>query len=157
MPPFLKSLTGAKDDGTLTDLVIDDVRNVLYAVSSNSVLSVFYLGINFIIYNANNYLCVEKGPLGNDSTLVTASFNILDETKAFLFNNRSRIPDSSPKSEVFSNDSSSAGFNIVGIFVIPLIESKKSHLIVVLGNGIRIYLSLITSFGSQFLFPLWVL
>lgn len=44
IPPVIRAVTGLKDEGALVDLVVDDHRQLLYAVTSASVLSVFFFG-----------------------------------------------------------------------------------------------------------------
>ena len=44
LPPVVRSVTGMKDDGVLVDVLVDDVRQVLYTLTTLSSLSVFYLG-----------------------------------------------------------------------------------------------------------------
>ncbi len=44
LPPVVRSVTGMKDDGVLVDILVDDVRQVLYTLTTFSSLSVFYLG-----------------------------------------------------------------------------------------------------------------
>eukprot|EP01038_Epipyxis_sp_PR26KG_P007824 gene7824-10628_t len=137
LPPFLRlSLTNVDD--ILIDIVVDDVRKVLYAITSHGSLSAFYLGRE-----------------GIESQYIVRSFNVLDEAKAVLSNRRDNPdtllkPDSFKDSNSFDN-SPKPGFNIISLHIIPVTESKKAHLMVILANGIRIYLSLGTSsFGGGY-------
>ena len=47
LPPVVRSVTGMTDDGVLVDILVDDVRQVLYTLTTLSSLSVFYLGRTF--------------------------------------------------------------------------------------------------------------
>jgi hypothetical protein len=49
IPPVLRSVTGLRDEGLLADIAVDDMRQMLYTVSSTSVLSVFHLGMEVIL------------------------------------------------------------------------------------------------------------
>jgi len=129
LPPFLQALT-MEEDG-LVDLAVDSVRKVLYAATSHGALSAFYLG-----------------PGGTETTLFLASYQVLEAAKAHLQYCRS-LPEGSPKPEIFTN-AASAGFTVTSLHVLAPTESRKIHLVVVLGNGIRIYLSLITANRTLF-------
>ncbi len=124
LPPFLKSLAGEED--SLVDLAVDNVRQVTYAITAKGVLSAFYLGNT-----------------GTETTLFLSSFNVLDAARTHLTVSRS-LPEGSPKPESFAN-TTAPGFNVLSLHVLPLTESKKVHVVAVLGNGIRIYLSLLTA------------
>lgn len=124
LPPFLRSLS--EEDDTLVDIFVDNLRNVMYAISSRGSLSAFYLGHD-----------------GRETSFFGKSFNVLEETRSFLSYGRG-VVESSPKADLF-RDLSAPGFQVVGMFSVPQTESKRVHLVVVLGNGIRIYISLMSS------------
>lgn len=122
VPPLLRSLVGA-EEGSLSDLMIDNVRHMLYTLSTTSVLSAIYLGA-----------------ADDATTFVVKAFSIIEETRTFLLYNRN-ASESSPKADIFK-DPKAPGFNVIGMYPVGITESKKVHLLVVLGNGIRIYLAL---------------
>jgi hypothetical protein len=124
LPPFLKTL--AVEEDNLVDLVVDNVRQVVYAITTKGVLSAFYLG-----------------PVGSETHLFLSSFNVLEAARTHLTVSRN-LPEGAPKPESFSN-TATGGFNVLSLHVLPMTESKKVHVVVILGNGIRIYLSLLTA------------
>lgn len=128
LPPFLKSFAAQEDN--LVDLAVDNVRQVAYAVTAKGVLSTFYLGT-----------------AGTDTHMFAPAFNVLDAARNYLTYCRG-LPEGSPKAESFNNPAAAAGFNVLSLHVLPITESRKVHVLVVLGNGIRIYLSLLTSTGA---------
>ena len=129
LPPFLKSFAGEED--SLVDLAVDNVRQVVYAITAKGVLSAFYLGST-----------------GTETTLFLSSFNVLDAARTHLTVSRS-LPEGSPKPESFAN-TTAPGFDVLSLHILPLTESKKVHVVAVLGNGIRIYLSLLTATRGLF-------
>jgi len=128
LPPFLKSFAAQEDN--LVDLAVDNVRQVAYAITAKGVLSTFYLG-----------------PAGTDTHMFTPAFNVLDAARSYLTYCRG-LPEGSPKAESFTNPTAAAGFNVLSLHVLPVTESRKVHAVAVLGNGIRIYLSLLTTTGA---------
>jgi hypothetical protein len=122
VPPFLRNILDVND--SLKDLAIDDLRNVLYTVSVKGILSAFYLGADG---KANNPTIIKE-------------FNVFEEVQRFL--SYQNPPESSPRGSVFRDTKSMI---IIGVYIIPLTESRKVHLIVLLSNGIRIYLRLVGS------------
>lgn len=128
LPPFLKTFTSEED--SLVDLVVDNVRSVLYAVTAKGSLSAFNLG-----------------PSGLDTQSFLSAFNVFDAARTHL--SYGRGSEGSPKPETFSA-ASAASFSVLSLHVLPPAESKKAHLVAVLTNGIRIYLSLLTTGGGLF-------
>ena len=103
-------------DDSLADMCVDDARSLLYIVSLKGFLDVFYLG--------------------KDGTLtkqVISSVRILDLVKA--------LPRGlSTHDERLFEDSKLKAVN--SVFAVPMTESQKIHCLVVLKNGVRIYISL---------------
>eukprot|EP01035_Chromulina_nebulosa_P029906 gene29906-39692_t len=136
LPPVVRSVTGMKDDGVLVDILVDDVRQVLYTLTTFSSLSVFYLGSN-----------------GMQNIFAVKHFNILSEASQYLTRNRvGSSSHSSRNADIFIAGvaDESAGFKVAGIFAVPIIESAKTHLVAVLVNGTRIYMSLLCSNNSLY-------
>lgn len=132
LPPLLRVFAGADTEDGLTELTVDNVRNVLYLASTKGMLSVFYLG-----------------PNGDESHFIVPSYNLFKECRSFLSNGRN-IPNSSPDADCFKVADTATGFVVIAMHVIPLIESRKAHLVVILANGIRIYLSLRSDYGGLY-------
>jgi nuclear pore complex protein Nup155 len=122
VPPFLRTILDVND--SLVDLIMDDMRNVLYTVSLRGILSAFYLGAD------------SKAV----SPPIVREFDIFQEVQKFL--SYQMVPESSPRESVFRDTRS---MSIAGVFIIPFTESRKVHTVVMLNNGIRIYLRLIGS------------
>lgn len=125
LPPFLRSVAGEEDE--LVDLIVDNIRCICYAITRRGLLSALFLGAE-----------------GGDSQLFLNAMSVLDAARSHLRYCRN---DSSPKVENFTN-SATAGFEVSSMHTIPLTESKKVHLVLILRNSIRIYLSLIVSEGQ---------
>lgn len=122
VPPFLQTLLDVND--SLIDLTIDNLRNILYSVSKKGILSAFYLGIDS----------------KSVSLPIVREMLLFDEVFKFL---SYQIPaESSPQASAFRDVKT---MSIIGAFIIPLTESRKVHLVIVLNNGIRIFLRLISS------------
>ena len=128
LPPFLKSF--ANEEDSLVDLAVDNVRHVVYAVTSKGMLSAFYLGAS-----------------GAETQLFLTAFNLMDATRAFL--SGYNVPEGSPRPEVF-NSGSEAGFAVLSLNILSPAESRRIQLVVALQNGIRIYLSLKTTGHGTF-------
>ena len=120
VPPFLQTLLDVND--SLIDLTIDDNRNVLYSTSKRGVLSVFSLGSDS----------------KNQNPPIVRELKIFEEILRFL--SYQMTPESSPQASVFRD---TKNMFIIGAHIIPITESKKVHFVVILNNGIRIYLRLI--------------
>lgn len=120
LPPPMKTLIGGNDP--LTELAVDNVRNVLYALSSNGYLSVFHLGID-----------------GQTTSLIVNRCNIFEKSKKFLMDVRNRS--NFPPADCFEDIPK---MKFIGAFIIPVTESKKLHMVLLLNTGVRIYLSLVS-------------
>ncbi|RYG97148.1 hypothetical protein EON65_53300, partial [archaeon] len=129
LPPFLRSLSEIEDN--LVEVVVDNVRSIFYAITARGCLSAFYLGAK-----------------GNETHLFTSGFNVLEESKKFLASYRSS-QESSPRAEAF-RDVSLPAFQVIGMFIIPYIESKKTQVVVTLASGIRVYLSVQAGYHSPY-------
>ena len=115
VPPFLREIAGWND--SLVDLVVDDVRKLLYSITSRGEMTVFYLGED-----------------AKSMTAIATHYNIFQEA----YNCISSSPkESSPKADYFK----SSAMKVVGLFVIPVTESRQLHLVIVMSSGIRVYLS----------------
>ena len=121
LPPFIRSILLAEE--SVTDLVVDDIRHLLYVVSSLNHLRVLHLGAD---NKATHYLVHD--------------FDLLAEIKSFI-SSRGRGYDTIPRIDCFQ-DASSA--KVVNSFVVTATESRGVHLVVVLQSGIRVYLQLLT-------------
>lgn len=128
VPSFLKTMLDLGD--CLVDMAVDDARCVLYTVSKRGVLSAFYLGADGKAAHP---------PLKRD-------FRLFSEVEHFL--DRSRVPESSPSAKLFRENA--ASMIIVGMYVVPVTESRKVHLVVLLNNGMRVYLRLVGADGMAF-------
>ena len=119
LPSFLRPTPGPID--SLIDLAVDETRNVLYTLSLGGNLGIFFLG----------------GKVKNIvSPLIIREFNVIREAQKFLENQKSS------NAHLINNFPDIKSLSIIGICVIPLTESRKSHLLVILNNGSRIYLQL---------------
>lgn len=152
---MVRAVAGIQDEGVLVDILVDDVRQVLYTLTTTSCLSVLYLGRDEISIHFHfvNKIISTSGLNGLQAVFVVKHFNILSEASQYLARNRVGVSsNSSRNAEAFISGVSeqSLGFKIVGIFIVPAIESAKIHLIAVLGNATRIYLSLVFSEGGLF-------
>jgi hypothetical protein len=139
LPPFVQSFFH-EENNNLIALTIDNLRNTLYVITTNGNLTVFYLGVD-----------------NNETNCIIESYNIFYHAKKYLSSSSSsssssvmgsRISDNSLRADSFTNNITD-GFYVLSIHVISILESKKVHLVVILGNGIRIYLSLLTSSSSS--------
>ena len=127
VPPFLQTILDVND--SLVDLTMDDMRNVLYSISMRGILSALYLGSD------------SKAK----SLLIVRELQVFEEVQKFL--SYQIPPESSPQGGLFRNCKS---MSIIGAYVVPLSESRKVHLVVVLNNGIRIFLRLICNDRSAY-------
>jgi hypothetical protein len=113
-------------------MVVDNARNILYAVTAHGKLTAIYLGIS-----------------GYETHIFERSFDIIEQTQRYLSMAMGMRSAGTPHPSSFTNTSSPC-FQIVGIFPVPMTESKRIQLIVVLANGIRIYLSLEGEYGGRY-------
>lgn len=121
LPSFLRSNPEPVD--SLIDLAVDEARNVLYTLSLGGNIGIFFLG----------------GKVKNVvSPLILREFNVIRETQKFLETQKGSC--NLPAMNSFLDIKS---LSIIGICVVPLTESRKSHLLVILNNGSRIYLQLV--------------
>eukprot|EP00981_Chlorochromonas_danica_P004316 scaffold867_cov176-Ochromonas_danica.AAC.3 len=132
VPPFLRSLAELED--TLADIVVDNTRNILYAVTAQGVLNAFYLGRQ-----------------GQETIYFGKSFRLLEESRSFLSSGRGAA-ESSPKADTFK-DVTLPGFQVTGLFPLAVTESKKVHLVAVLANGVRIYVSILVGSRMHYMKP----
>lgn len=122
LPPFIRTMF--LGDESLTDLVVDDMRHLLYAITSTNNVRVVYLGSD------------------NKSTIcLINSFDILQNIKHFL-SYSARNLDTVPRMDFFQDDIDST--QIVGFHIVPLTESKTIHAVAALQSGVRVYLQLNT-------------
>lgn len=141
IPPIFRSQRDLLDE--FTDICLDNSRNIVYTITLGGELNGFYL--------------YQPSPTSSNSTSATPSsssspsgnidfflnsFNLFDECRRYCTSSRF-APQSSPHASLFNDPFSSDGFIPIAMYPIPFTESKKAHLLVILKNGIRIYLSLI--------------
>ncbi len=129
LPNFITQGFGGEDD-QFADMLVDNVRNILYAVTAHGKLTAVYLGTS-----------------GYESHIFERSFDIIEHTQRYL--STSIRGAGTPHPSSFTN-TSSPGFKVVGVFPVAVTESKRIHLIAVLANGIRIYLSLEGEYGGRY-------
>eukprot|EP01041_Mallomonas_annulata_P001647 gene1647-3186_t len=128
VPSFVWGLVGAEE--SLVELVVDDVLNVLYTVSSSGSLGVFYLGTNG---NETHQIIPSFSSLFN--------FNIFSATREYLFYANAR---GGPDASLFQEPH---GMKVISAHIIPRTESESVHLAIVLSTGIRVYFSIKTNEG----------
>lgn len=129
--PFLSHLFPPND--VFSDMCFDNSRNVLYCITVRGLLYSMYLGEN-----------------GTQSFRFVNGFDILAEAKNFLATLKA-AGESSPKVIRF-NDLNSAEFDVVSIHPIFLTESVKTHAVILLASGIRIYIGITGKNGNYFSF-----
>jgi nuclear pore complex protein Nup155 len=105
------------------DICVDDVRNLLYVITEEGVLDMYYTGLD-----GNDSF----SSLFNSSRIQSA--NIFTLAKTFVKECSSELKDLSPPEHTFDENKV-----VVGIYIIPLVESKDCHVMVLLKSGIRIY------------------
>jgi hypothetical protein len=123
-------------DDSFVDLVVDNVRCVLYAITSHGKLTVLYLG-----------------PKGDASHLIDQSFDVLNGTKLYLQSNSMRGAGTQQLSASVFADTTNESLCVVGMFPVSLTDSHDLHLSIVLACGIRIYVSLQTQLDVNFFLP----
>ena len=131
LPPFIRSMV--LGDESLIDLVVDDIRHLLYAVTSNNHIQVVYLG-----HDNKATVCLIN------------SFDLVQSIKLYL-NYTGRNLDTVPRLEFFQDGVNS--MQIVGFFIVPYTESKSVHAVAVLKSGVRVYLQLNTRANQSFYGP----
>jgi hypothetical protein len=120
VPPLLRPFLIKED--SFADLSVDNSRNILYGISVCGCLNGFFLGVS-----------------GTKTNVFANSFDVFNETRNFLNNSRYAPED---LKRYFSENLVANGFTVLNVFPISVMESKKVHVVVVLVNGTRIYLSL---------------
>ena len=138
LPPFLRNDNVEMRD-PLIDVCVDNVRNVLYTTSMGGVIDIYYLGL------PSTSTSTSSGGTAPVALSVTKDFNVLQEVKKFLSKNPI-VPQNSSENS-FEDPRASA---IIGLFSIPITESRNVHTLILLGNGSRIYLSLLGSDKNPF-------
>lgn len=119
LPPFLRSQQSAND--SLVDLIVDNVRNVLYSTSLTGNIGVFYLG---------------DDPKASVAPLVVAEFNVIAAAQKFSMDQKSK---NLPSGDDFNDIRS---LSVVGVYIVPLTESRTVHTVAFLNSGSRVYLRL---------------
>lgn len=119
LPTAIRNI--AFGDDPLIDLCADNVRKLLYTVSSKGHLSVFYLGSD-----------------SQDTNCCIYYFSVFDAIKKYVLD---RVYLESSLQVDGLKDVSNV--SIIGMYVIPITESKKVHLIILLNTGVRLYLRLL--------------
>lgn len=130
LPDFVKDYIGLND--CLSDAVLDDVRHVLYAITVKGKIHVFHLGLD-----------------GLAMELVVTDYHIMTELVKYLRYNSSR-GDIMPNAEQVRDGYDSGLIEIVSFHVVPITESKNVHGVVVLSNGIRVYISLRDGYNDSY-------
>lgn len=114
LPSFLAGLASAP--GKVMELVVDDARQILYALHENGQVTVVDLGVN------------------GTETKVVCSLNLLAEGAKYAREYR-RTRVSCPDERIFQ----STGIQVVSLAVVPRDESAFVNLVAVTSNGIRLY------------------
>ena len=130
LPPFMRN-SNIEIRDPLIDLCIDNVRNVLYTTSIGGIVDIYYLGL------PSTSTSTSSSSTTPVALSVRKDFNVLLEVKKFLLKNP--IVPKNSQDNSFEDPRASA---IIGLFPIPITESRTVHTVIVLGNGIRIYLTL---------------
>jgi hypothetical protein len=125
LPPFMQGLAGEED--SLVDIVVDNVRHVVYAVTSRGKLSAFYLGVT-----------------GSEMALFQPAYALLDAVRQFC--GSYNAPEGCPRPESIT---ASTGCAALSLSVLSVVESRRAHLVVTLQNGIRVYVALRTGGGGH--------
>jgi len=121
VPGFLKSLGGlAQPQTELVDLVVDDMRNILYTLSKSGCIDVYDLGYH-----------------GEGLALVGTRKNVFKLAQKAC-ENAARDYHSAPEARLFNDGH---GFSAVSLHVVPPTESRTVHAVVVNNAGFRFYLS----------------
>lgn len=110
---YISSRWNNNPDDKLADIVVDDVRRLIYVISVKGVLDIFHLGDDF-----------------DHTTLVVSKKSILSNLKENYL-----ISDIEERLLKESGDAL-----VSNLFVIPYSESKKLSCVVILQNGVRVYI-----------------
>ena len=100
-------------DDKLADIVVDDVRRLIYIISVKGVLDIFHLGDD---YDHTTLVVSKKSILSN----LKENYLITDIEERLLKESRDAL--------------------VSNLFIIPYSESKKLSCVVVLQNGVRVYI-----------------
>jgi hypothetical protein len=130
LPPVVRSWIENVNE-SMIDLCIDEPRRLLYCVTSSNRIRVVYLG-----------------RYADSTIMIPDDFDLFTEISSFCTNERRGYSsrDSAPDYGIFVEPESVA---IAGVFAIPITESRKVNLMVVLQNGFRVCLRLIDSSFSN--------
>mmetsp|Transcript_24760 Transcript_24760/g.36519 ORF Transcript_24760/g.36519 Transcript_24760/m.36519 type:complete len:1559 (+) Transcript_24760:131-4807(+) len=124
VPPVVKEFVGWDD--TLVDVVVDNLRSLLFTRSARGNINMFFLG--------TNESCTQ---------CVVSNFNVFQKTRDFLSR---RSGSTYPDARQFNDDHN---LMIVSMHVVSLFESKSVNLLLVLSSGVRVYLSTATDTFSS--------
>ena len=128
IPSFVWGIVGAEE--SLIDIIVDDTLNLLYTVSSTGSLGVFYLGIS-----------------GNETHQIVPNFsslfnyNLISAARDFITTSNGR---GMPDMALFQEPNL---IRVVGVFVVPVTESKAIQLVAILSCAVRVYLSVLSESG----------
>jgi nuclear pore complex protein Nup155 len=145
IPPLVKGIIGWDD--TLCDLVIDDIRCLLYSITQKGSISVFYLGDHTSTQSSSSSFGDQSSHSSfhrNQRTLtpLLQSFNLFQQIRFYFENVSNNVALDSQYYDPVNNQ-----ITIIGAHVISQLESKALHLLVVLSSGIRVYLSATDDMG----------
>lgn len=121
----------------LVDCVCDDVRNVVYTADTKGYISALFLGTN-----------------GAGSGYIFHSYNLFDACYTYLRKNRGLTDrNGSPKNaSIFSPTNVATNrLAITALSTTSLSESRRVHLVVILNNGVRVYVQLKNADRSVYL------
>lgn len=114
---------GGVEDG-LVDLAVDDLRGILYGVSSNGNLSIFHLGID-----------------GCAAVSTASGFDVIRHVQDYLIT-RSSIGRSSGVVDP-------ATLKVVSLHVVDPTECSGVHLVITMSSGARVYICVNTSYWKH--------
>lgn len=158
VPSFLSNL-----HERMEDMAIDNVRNLLYTVTyANTSLWGPTLQLNALFLGPTRKPSLMSNFIGEYVTqspfnIMAPSFDLFQQAREFCSNNKSSLKtfgDASMRRGPFSQDTlaelAATQKVVAGMHIVSMTESSKVHLIVVLANGFRIYLRLVSiEAGSQ--------
>lgn len=134
LPPLVRNFIGGND--SLVDLVVDNYRRVVYTISLKGYLSMYYLNND----NKENYSTHE----------IVFRYDLYEGIKKLL-QSQLRNQDSSYVQYDSLKELSSTNSSVVGLYVIPIHESKKVHAVILLSTGIRVYISLVYESSAEYI------
>lgn len=119
LPSLVRNISGLVDD-VLVDICVDNVRRFLYTATSKGFLTVFYLGSNF-----------------QETMCIVYRYDLFDAIRRFV-NELIYLESAIQANELkdFNN------VNVISLHVIPITESTKVQLIIILSTGVRVYMKL---------------